>query len=61
MDVASLTSMASPSVLSSPQDYTAALPRKRMAAGVMFTDESERVLLVEPIYKEYWGGPRWVC
>jgi hypothetical protein len=29
-------------------DFTATLPRKRMGAGVLFTDEDGRVLLVEP-------------
>ncbi|MBB5873734.1 8-oxo-dGTP pyrophosphatase MutT (NUDIX family) [Allocatelliglobosispora scoriae] len=32
-------------------DYTASLARKRVAAGVLFFDDDERVLLVEPTYK----------
>ena len=35
-------------------DYTATLPRKRMAAAVLFTDAVGRVLLVEPVYKDHW-------
>ncbi len=38
-------------------DYTATLPRKRMAAGVLFFDAADRVLLVEPTYKPYWEIP----
>jgi ADP-ribose pyrophosphatase YjhB (NUDIX family) len=34
-------------------DYTATLPRKRMGSGV-FRDVTDRVLLVEPTYKDYW-------
>ena len=44
------------SVLSS-LEFTATLPRKRMAAGVLFTDALGRVLLVEPTYKEPWEIP----
>jgi 8-oxo-dGTP diphosphatase len=35
----------------------AALPRKRMAAAVLFTDVQDRSLLVEPTYKDYWEIP----
>ncbi|WP_426502995.1 NUDIX domain-containing protein [Dactylosporangium sp. McL0621] len=35
-------------------NYTATLPRKRMGSGVLFRDASDRVLLVEPVYKDYW-------
>ncbi|UQU65770.1 NUDIX hydrolase [Couchioplanes caeruleus] len=38
-------------------DYTATLPRKRMGAGVVLSDASGRVLLVEPTYKPYWEIP----
>jgi 8-oxo-dGTP pyrophosphatase MutT (NUDIX family) len=38
-------------------DYTATLPRKRMGAGVLFRDDADRVLLVEPVYKDYWELP----
>jgi len=38
-------------------DYTATLPRKRMGAGVLFQDGADRVLLVEPVYKDYWELP----
>jgi 8-oxo-dGTP diphosphatase len=37
--------------------YTAALPRKRMGAGVLFRDSLGRVLLVEPTYKDDWEIP----
>ncbi|MFD4459451.1 NUDIX domain-containing protein [Nocardia sp. NPDC058480] len=33
------------------------LPRKRMGAGALFVDECDRVLLVEPTYKDYWELP----
>lgn len=39
--------------------YVAGLARKRMAAGVLFLDSEDRVLLVEPSYKpnrEILGG-----
>lgn len=40
------------------EDYTARLPTKRMAAGVLFFDAADRVLLVEPAYlKKYWELP----
>lgn len=38
-------------------DYTAGLARKRMGAAVLFTDTANRVLLVEPTYKDYWEIP----
>jgi 8-oxo-dGTP pyrophosphatase MutT (NUDIX family) len=38
-------------------EYTATLPRKRMASGVLFTDAAGRVLLVEPTYKDTWEVP----
>ncbi|WP_347405086.1 NUDIX hydrolase [Micromonospora sp. WMMD1082] len=42
---------------SSSVDYTATLPRKRMGSGVLFRDGDGRVLLVEPVYKDYWELP----
>ncbi|MFI0220135.1 NUDIX domain-containing protein [Streptomyces lydicus] len=33
------------------------MPRKRVAAGVLFFDEVGRVMLVDPIYKEPWEIP----
>lgn len=42
---------------SSLADYTTTLPRKRIAAGVLFFDATGRVLLVEPTYKPYWEIP----
>jgi ADP-ribose pyrophosphatase YjhB (NUDIX family) len=38
-------------------DFTASLPRKRVGAGVLLTDEDGRMLLVEPTYKDYWEIP----
>lgn len=37
--------------------YDASLPRKRMAASLLFTDGAGRVLLVEPTYKPNWELP----
>lgn len=38
-------------------DFTTSLPRKRMGAGVLLVDDRDRVLLVEPTYKDYWEIP----
>ncbi|HEX6077919.1 MAG TPA: NUDIX hydrolase [Micromonosporaceae bacterium] len=38
-------------------DYTATLPRKRMGSAVLLRDDSNRILLVEPTYKDYWELP----
>ncbi|MEU4220263.1 NUDIX hydrolase [Actinoplanes sp. NPDC026623] len=38
-------------------DFTATLPRKRMGAAALLTDDQGRVLLVEPTYKDYWEIP----
>jgi 8-oxo-dGTP diphosphatase len=38
-------------------DFTATLPRKRMGAGALLTDDRGRVLLVEPTYKDHWEVP----
>jgi len=35
----------------------AALPRKRVGAGVVLVDDADRVLLVEPTYKPGWEVP----
>ncbi|MGW6244366.1 NUDIX domain-containing protein [Streptomyces roseolus] len=37
--------------------YDRGLPRKRVAAGVLFFDDAGRVLLVDPVYKEPWEIP----
>lgn len=42
---------------SEPSEYDKALPRKRMGAGMLLTDESGKVLLVEPTYKPGWEIP----
>lgn len=39
------------------EQYVAGLARKRMAAGVLFRDQTKRVLLVEPSYKPNWEIP----
>ncbi|WP_316779981.1 NUDIX hydrolase [Streptomyces sasae] len=41
----------------SAADYDLTLPRKRVAAGILFFDERNRVLLVDPIYKDPWEIP----
>jgi 8-oxo-dGTP diphosphatase len=38
-------------------DFTATLPRKRMGAAALLTDDQGRVLLVEPTYKPYFEIP----
>jgi 8-oxo-dGTP diphosphatase len=38
-------------------DFTATLPRKRMGAGLLMTNPSGRVLLVEPVYRVDWEIP----
>jgi ADP-ribose pyrophosphatase YjhB (NUDIX family) len=52
----SSSSSASTDVLPVEQ-YVARLARKRMAAGVLFRDAEDRVLLVEPSYKPNWEIP----
>ncbi|MCD6476303.1 MAG: NUDIX hydrolase [Anaerolineaceae bacterium] len=39
------------------KEYYASLPRKRMAAGCLFLDAHQRVLLVKPNYKDSWEIP----
>ncbi|MFD6529252.1 NUDIX domain-containing protein [Streptomyces sp. NPDC060184] len=41
----------------SPEEYERTLPRKRVAAGVLFFDPEGRVLLVDPVYKPLWEIP----
>jgi len=38
-------------------DYIATLPRKRMGAGALLSDQFGRVLLVEPAHRPYWELP----
>jgi DNA-binding transcriptional MerR regulator/ADP-ribose pyrophosphatase YjhB (NUDIX family) len=38
-------------------NYLASLPRKRVAAGAVFSDEHGRTLLVAPVYRSYWQLP----
>jgi 8-oxo-dGTP diphosphatase len=37
--------------------FTATLATKRIAASALFLDASGRVLLVDPVYKDYWDLP----
>jgi len=46
-----------PVVTTPSGDYTATLPRKRMGSGVLLRDAADRILLVEPVYKDYWELP----
>ncbi|WP_228771938.1 NUDIX domain-containing protein [Actinokineospora iranica] len=39
------------------EQYVATLARKRMAAGILFRDRADRVLLLEPSYKPNWEIP----
>lgn len=41
----------------SEAEFYAKVPRKRVGAGVLITDPSGRVLMVEPTYKETWEVP----
>ncbi len=38
-------------------DYVQSLPRKRMAAGALFVDSANRILLVDPVYRDTWDLP----
>ncbi len=40
-----------------PEEYYPSLPAKRMAAGVLFTNQAGHILLVHPTYKPYWETP----
>lgn len=40
-----------------PPAYDLALPRKRVAAGVLYLDTEGRLLLVDPVYKTDWEIP----
>ena len=44
-------------VQSGLSEFDRSLPRKRMAASVLFFDDMGRVLLVDPVYKEPWEVP----
>lgn len=37
--------------------YQLTLPRKRMAAGVLFLDQAQRILIVKPTYRDRWLIP----
>ena len=39
------------------EEYYKNLPKKRMASGVLFFDETGKVLLVKLSYKNYWSIP----
>lgn len=38
-------------------EYYKAIPKKRMAAGVLLFDENDKLLLVKPSYKKHWSIP----
>jgi ADP-ribose pyrophosphatase YjhB (NUDIX family) len=38
-------------------EHSHSIPKKRTAAAVLFTDGQNRVLLVEPTYKDVWEMP----
>lgn len=40
-----------------PKSFYQSLPSKRMAAGVLFINNQEQILLVEPTYKSVWEIP----
>jgi 8-oxo-dGTP pyrophosphatase MutT (NUDIX family) len=43
--------------MSGLSEFDVALPRKRMAAGVLLFDQAGRLLVVEPVYKSHWEIP----
>ena len=42
-------------------DYYKAIPKKRMAAGVLIFNEKDQILLVKPSYKNHWSIPGGVA
>jgi 8-oxo-dGTP diphosphatase len=38
-------------------DYTSSLPMKRMAAGALFLNSDQQILIVQPTYREAWLVP----
>jgi ADP-ribose pyrophosphatase YjhB (NUDIX family) len=40
-----------------PIEYFASLPKRRVGAGALLLDGTGSVLMVEPVYKEYWEIP----
>lgn len=40
-----------------PEEYYASLPKKRMAAGALFVNAENHILLVHPTYKPRWEIP----
>ena len=38
-------------------NYYHNLPKKRMAAGVLFVDDKNNIFLLKPTYKDYWDIP----
>lgn len=50
-------SVGSPESVLGESEWANALPRKRIAATVLFTDATGRVLVVEPTYKPRWELP----
>jgi len=50
-----------PSGRLTPEDHYRQRARVEVAAGVLFVDSSQRVLLVKPNYKPYWDIPGGGC
>lgn len=46
-----------PPMISDQKAFSRTLPRKRMAAGALFTNTDDQVLLVVPTYKSEWEIP----
>jgi 8-oxo-dGTP diphosphatase len=44
-------------LVTTPGDFTATLPRKRMGSAVLLRDVGNRILIVEPTYKDHWELP----
>jgi ADP-ribose pyrophosphatase YjhB (NUDIX family) len=38
-------------------EYLASLPRRRIAAGALIRDQTGRICLVDPTYKDFWQLP----
>ncbi|MET7994332.1 NUDIX hydrolase [Amycolatopsis sp. NPDC005232] len=42
-------------------EYARSLNRKQIAAGTLIRDDADRVLVVEPSYKDHWEIPGGAC
>ncbi|WP_043453338.1 NUDIX domain-containing protein [Streptomyces fulvoviolaceus] len=43
--------------MAAANEHEAKMAHPRMAAGALFFDSADRVLMVEPTYKDYWDVP----